>query len=74
MKISSSRRPAQSFTAILNTFPQYNEHNHMLNIKDRILLMDWLNYVCAELLCRRNTFHMASAFLDHYLHRQMRNP
>jgi hypothetical protein len=26
-----------------------------------------MSYVSAELLCRRNTYHMAVAFLDNYL-------
>lgn len=35
-----------------------------------MFLLDWMNYVASELMCRRNTYHLAVAFLDHYLDKE----
>lgn len=33
-----------------------------------------MNYVASELMCRRNTYHLAVAFLDHYLDKEKSMP
>lgn len=37
-------------------------------------MLDWMSYVSAELLCRRNTYHMAVAFIDSYLDKAGKMP
>lgn len=33
-----------------------------------------MNYAASELMCRRNTYHLAVAFLDHYLDKAKKIP
>ena len=65
----SARKPAESYSALVKTFPNKNGEGSIIGSKERIFLLDWMGYVCAELICRRNTFHMAVAFVDGYLAR-----
>jgi hypothetical protein len=37
-------------------------------------LLDWLSFVTSELQCRRNTYHMAVAFVDNYLEKEKTIP
>jgi hypothetical protein len=39
-------------------------------VRERVLLLDWLSYLAAELLLRRNTLHLAVSFLDDFLRRK----
>lgn len=60
--------PIDSYSSLINTFPR-SSGTPAIPSKERVYLIDWLNFVATELLLRKNTLHLAVAFLDAYLER-----
>ena len=58
--------PIDSYTSLISTFPNLGT-NPVIPSKERVYLIDWLNFVSAQLLLRKNTLHLAVAFIDAYL-------
>ena len=58
--------PIDSYSSLINTFPHCSGTSAIPR-KERVYLIDWLNFVSTELLLRKNTLHLAVAFLDAYL-------
>ena len=59
--------PIDSYPSLVNTFPQQDKNAFKLANKERIYLVDWLNFIASQLLLRKNTVHLAIAFIDGYL-------
>lgn len=59
--------PIDSFASLVNTFPQQDKNPSLLSSKERIYLVDWLGFIAAEMLLRKNTVHLAVAFIDGFI-------
>jgi hypothetical protein len=58
--------PIDSYSSLLTTFPHPGSAPALLT-RERVYLIDWLNFISAELLLRKNTLHLAVAFIDAFL-------
>jgi hypothetical protein len=63
----SLRRPVDSYSSLIGTFPRQEKGLTVLEDKERVLLVDWLSFVAAQILLRRNTLHLAVVIIDAYL-------
>jgi hypothetical protein len=59
--------PIDSYASLVNTFPQQDKNQSLLGSKERIYLVDWLGFIAAELLLRKNTVHLAVAIIDGFI-------
>ena len=59
--------PIDSYASLVNTFPQQDKNPSLLSSKERIYLVDWLGFIAAEMLLRKNTVHLAVAFIDGFI-------
>jgi ABC-type maltose transport system permease subunit len=52
---------------LVKSFPPRDKNISLLGNKERIYLIDWLSFIAAELLLRKNTLHLAVAFIDGFI-------
>lgn len=64
--------PIDSYSSLVSTFPRTTPT--VLCSRERVYLVDWLNFIAAQLLLRKNTLHLAVAFIDSFLQQKATPP
>jgi hypothetical protein len=59
--------PIDSYASLINTFPAQDKKASLLGNKERIYIIDWLSFIAAFMLLRKNTLHLSIAFIDAYV-------